>query len=222
MRKLLTVLSLSSLLVLAACGESENQTDAANNANNENETNLNEGNNNSETNNNENNTNNEESGDFETQVGETIENEAGVFTLHARQHNIDTIETGPIVLDLPQVNAASGEITDQMVAELVGSEEMNYVQVDVEVENTSDEDVTFFVSQATISTNTGEQLERDMLLSDHIDGEMMAGTKHSGSFLFILENSSAEDIETIRIKMSAPINDDWDELGEDIDLEIEL
>jgi len=67
------------------------------------------------------------------------------------------------------MNFASSVLSDQM-PELFESESIYYIQIDLNIENTSDEDIIFYVSQATIVTSTGEQLENDMLISDHISG----------------------------------------------------
>jgi len=235
MKKLLVGLSLSTLLIVAACG---NDNAGANGDNNENgndnnvnteDINENEANNNDINNENNDNEENEaeEAADdiadesWETQVGETVENEGGVFTLHARADGIETIETGPIVMEIEQLNAQSGELSDEM-AEMMETEDLHMIQLDLTVENTADEDIIFYSGQATISTSTGEQLESDMWLSDHIDGDMMAGTKASGTFFFILENSDAADVESVRLTWGAPMNEDYEEIGEDVDIEVEF
>jgi hypothetical protein len=248
MKKFGIGLSIAALLTVAACG-SEGANEAANadsessNGNNEetsesnndssNEAEENDTDNNSENAeadeeaeevNNEVNEDTEEVTDevaeegWETSVGETVENEGGTFTLHARQDDIDTVETGPVVMEIEQVNAASGELSPDLAA-MMESENIEYVQMDITVENTGEEDITFYASQATIATSTGEQLESDMWMSDHIDGEMMSGTSHSGSFFFILENSNAEDIENVRITWSAPHDEDFNDIGEEVDIE---
>ncbi|SER84018.1 hypothetical protein [Salipaludibacillus aurantiacus] len=246
MKKLLTALSLSTLLVVA-CGDENTNTELENNDNNNaaeevnNDENLNNNENtnenhneeeNEENNLNENNSNEdedeaEEAADdiadesWETQVGDTIETDGGTFTLHARQDQIDTIETGPIVMEIEQLNTASGELTDDL-ADFMETDHLEYIQMDLVVENTADEDITFFSGQATMSTSTGEQIESDMWMSDHIDGELMAGTRHDGSFFFILENSQAEDVESVRITWSAPMDMDWEDVGEPVDIEVEF
>ncbi len=160
-------------------------------------------------------------GGWDTQVGEQVENEGGTFTLHARQDDIDTIETGPITLDIEQVNAASGELSAEMQS-MMETENIDYVQIDLSVENTGEDDTTFYASQATIATSTGEQLESDLWLSDHIAGDLMSGTSHSGSFYFVLENSKAEDVESVRVTWSAPVNANYEEVGDAVDIEVEL
>ncbi|GEM02055.1 protein of unknown function [Halolactibacillus halophilus] len=211
MKKIITAVLFSTLLLLIGCSEDNSTTDVEpndqkNEANNEEVTES------------ESDKNDEE---YETQEGEVSENEGGTFTLHSRQDQIDTINTGPIVMEIEQLNTASGELSGDL-ADFLESDHIEYIQMDLVVENTSDEDITFYSSQAEIATSTGEQLESDMWMSDHIEGDLMSGTKHSGSLFFILENSKAEDVESIRIKWSAPYNEDWEDVGEAVDIEISL
>ncbi|MDE5414214.1 hypothetical protein [Alkalihalobacterium chitinilyticum] len=158
---------------------------------------------------------------WETQVGETVENEGGAFTLIARNDQVETQETGPMILNIPQVNAASAKLKGD-VAEFLETEDIEYIQIDMEVENTSEDTITFYPAQATITTNTGEQLESDIWLSDHIDGDFFGQVKQEGSQYFILEKSKAEEIEWVRILISAPLDENWNSLGEDLDFRVEL
>ncbi|WP_069366318.1 hypothetical protein [Salisediminibacterium beveridgei] len=222
MKKLITGMSLATLLVVAACGND--------NEGNE-DTNVNAGGNNTE----ENASNNQEANGtndsddaadeiaedgWETEVGETVENEGGVFTLHARADDIDTIETGPVVMEVEQLNAQSGELSGEM-ADFMETDQLELIQMDISVENTSDEDIMFYADQAEIATSTGEQLQADMWLSDHLGGDMMGNTSSSGTIFFVLENSNAEDVEDVRITWSAPNNEDFESIGEDVDITVE-
>ena len=162
-----------------------------------------------------------EAGEFETAVGETVSNEGGDFTLINRASDIPTQEDGPIILNISQVNTAYAELKGELV-DYLERENMHYIQIDMEVENTSSETIDFYASQATITTNTGEQLESDFWLSDHIEGTYIGEVRKTGSQFFILENSEAEDIEWIRIIISSPMDEDWEYLGEGIDFRVEF
>lgn len=166
----------------------------------------------------------EESGqetDTEAEVGNVREDENGTFTLVASNTDLVTQETGPMILNVTQVNAISAQIKGEL-ADFMESDVMEYIQIDMEVENTSEETINFYPGQATITTNTGEQLEPDMWLSDHIEGEFIGAVKKSGSEFFVLENSKAEDIEWVRIIIDAPHNENWDDVGEKLDFKIEF
>ncbi|TMW71148.1 DUF4352 domain-containing protein [Alteribacter natronophilus] len=159
--------------------------------------------------------------EWETQVGETVENEGGSFTLVNRLDGIEPMESGPIILNIDQINVTSAQFEGDL-ADFMETDEADYIQVDMRVENTSDEDLTFYASQATLVTNTGEQLESDMWMSDHIPGDIMSGVTASGSVFYVLENSDAEDIEWVRLVWSAPFDEDWEDVGEEIDEQFEL
>ncbi|WP_277680032.1 LptM family lipoprotein [Gracilibacillus dipsosauri] len=231
MKKLFSLLLVVMLTIfLAACGDDgETEADTTNDETETEETNEGDQETSDETSEEESeeseeeNTESEEAseGTTETEIGGTIENEGGTFTLHARSKEVHEFETGPVKLSVDKIAVASGELKGEM-KEFMESDEIDYIQIDLTVENTSEEDITFFAGQATISTDTGEQLESDMFLSEHIEGEMMANTKRSGSLFYVLENSSAEDVESIRLVIDAPIDADWNEIGEKIDEEIEL
>lgn len=246
MKKATTLLAAGIILAgLTACGENESASSSEGDVNNENNVeevnnepeeenennevneanDINEENEENETNEvNEANDVNEEEAvdeiaeDEETaQIGETIENEAGEFVLKGQNMEGRVIETGPIVLTIEKINTISGTVSPAY-QDLIGADELEYVQVDIHVENTSDEDVNFFSSQGTMSTSTGEQLETDMFLSGHIPGELMAGTQASDTFFYILENSNAEDVESVRIKWSSPNDiESWDNIGDEVD-----
>lgn len=154
--------------------------------------------------------------------GETEETEDGTRTLHRMWEEGETFETGPIVLTIDKVATAEASFEGE-TADMMETDHIEYVQVDVSVENTSDSDVTFYAGQGRMATNTGEQIEPDMWLSGYIDGEMMAGTKANDTFYYMLENSEAEDVDSVRLVFSAPYDSEsFDDLGEELDFEIEL
>lgn len=209
MKKLLLLFSLTLMFSLTACAADEENT------NNETEQ--------QEETTDENEDNNDGGKDEPKQSSEdVIENEAGSFKAHTTFESPKTVETGPIILTIDKIVTASGDLTEEWT-EMLETDHLEYIQVDISVENTSEEDITFYAGQGTISTNTGEQLETDMFLSGHIAGDMMSGTKANDTFFYILENSNAEDVESIRFKFSAPYNtESYDDVGEELDFEINL
>lgn len=49
--------------------------------------------------------------------------------------------------------------------------------VDVTAENTSDDTINFHPNQATITTNTGEQIQAEIFISDDVGGEFIGKVK---------------------------------------------
>lgn len=215
LKRLLFLLFASLLTIgLVACGDSE--TASSKKDSNDNETEVEEeSEEESET------MTSEENEEKDAKVGDVIKGEAGDSTLVSRTDDVGTFESGPIVLEIEKANGVSLDVNDDFV-DMFDSEEVEYIQVDMKVENTSEDNVTFYASQATMTTNTGEQLEPDMLLSDHIDGEYLGEVNKSGSSFYILENSKAEDVESIKLFFSAPDDEDFESVGEDIEVEISL
>ena len=220
MRKLITALSLTTIITLAACGGEEN-TEEQNEMNNNNQQNseANENNQVSGAENGDTNENEDVTAEDGAEVGETIENERGEFTIHHRQDDIETIESGPVMMEIEQAVAASGELTGEL-ADTVGKDELEYIQLDIAVENSGDEELTFYASQPVMTTNTGEEIHSDRWLNDHIKGELSAGAEDRGSLFFILEDSKAEDIESVSLVWEAPFDGNWEDLGEDVEIEI--
>ncbi|ADH97773.1 hypothetical protein [Salisediminibacterium selenitireducens] len=223
MKKWMVSLSAATLIMLAACGNDgeDNQEANDNGGNQETQENTAGTNEEAETNDSSENGNSDSNDEWETQVGETIENEGGVFTLHARAEPVDPVETGPVVVEIDQLNVQSGDLSGEM-AEFMETDRLEMIQLDLSVANTSDEDIAFYADQAEIATSTGEQLQADFWLSDSIGGEMMGNTSSQGTLFFVLESTSAEEVEHIRIRWSAPQDDNYDSIGEDVDLTVEF
>ncbi|KAA6451229.1 hypothetical protein DX927_10525 [Bacillus swezeyi] len=74
----------------------------------------------------------------------------------------------------------------------------------------SDDDVNFYLGQATIVTNTIEQLEPKVLISKHIKGEYLGKVKNEGANVYILKKSSVQDLKSIEIGVNAPTNNDFE------------
>lgn len=154
-------------------------------------------------------------------IGDVITNEAGESILVSLTNDVGTFESGPIKLTIEKANGVSMKVNDGYV-DMMGGEELEYIQVDMTVENTSEDHVTFYASQATMTTSTGEQIEPDMFMSDHIDGEYLGAVTKSGTSFYFLENSKAEDVESIKLFFGDAIDENWDSLGEEIEVDITL
>lgn len=223
MKRFLLILGVLMLTVLAACGdssdklgeESEKEAKTENVSNDETEEAEDIDEDEGET------MTADENETEEADVGDKVTSEAGEATLVSRTDDIGTFESGPIKLTIEKANGVSMAVDDDYY-DFFETDQLEYIQVDLEVENTSEDNVTFYASQAIMTTSTGEQLEPDMLMSDHIDGEYYGEVNKSGSSFYFLEKSDAEDVESIRLMFSAASDESFEDLGEDIDIEVEL
>ncbi|MYL21464.1 hypothetical protein GLW04_16290 [Halobacillus litoralis] len=163
----------------------------------------------------------EENENKDAKVGDTVTSEAGEQTMVSRTDDVGTFKSGPISLTIEKVNGVSGTLKGDAAA-LMDMEEIEYIQVDMKTSNSSEDHISFYASQAVMTTNTGEQLEPDMLMSDHIDGEYLGQVNKEGTSFYILKNSKAEDVESITLHYSAALNENFENIGEKIEVDVEL
>ncbi|AIC95710.1 hypothetical protein [Shouchella lehensis] len=158
--------------------------------------------------------------DWEMQVGDT--NEDGVLRLLGRNDTSETIETGSMSLDLPQVTVSEVVDWPAELADFYDFEPTGIISIDMEVSNSSEDTVNFYMDQATITTNTGEQLDPDIMSSDHIGGEFIGAVNKKGTIVYMLENSDPNEVEWVRILISAPHDDDFESAGDKVDVQIDF
>ncbi|MGB6409354.1 MAG: hypothetical protein WBF39_17910, partial [Planococcus donghaensis] len=89
-------------------------------------------------------------------------------------------------------------------------------------ENTSEEDMSFYLGQATAITNTKEQLEPDMVLSEYIEGDYLGQVRHEGHNVYILKNSTVDELESIELRITAPTDSNYETVGDDVSHTIEV
>ncbi|RBP89408.1 hypothetical protein DFO70_11155 [Cytobacillus firmus] len=143
--------------------------------------------------------------------------EAGTFTaVHTfeKETKIDT--ESPFELTIKKVKAFSGELSETG-KELIPEANGDMVIITMSVENTSDETLSFYPDQSTITTSTGEQLESEVFFSDDVGGDFIGQVKKEGTVRFLLKSTKAEDIEWVRILIDAPHNENLDNIGKSVD-----
>lgn len=132
---------------------------------------------------------------------------------------------GPMKYNISAVQLKKITLKSEEAASLFQAnvgDEVQGITIALDGENTSDEDISFYLGQATIITNTKEQLEPEMLLSEHIEGDYLGKVTHEGYNFYVLKNSTVDQLESIEIRISAPTNSNFDDLGEDIKHIIEV
>ena len=160
----------------------------------------------------------------ESTVGEVVEEngmkKVPVITEKELNH---TGETGVFKYSVDAIQVSKLTATTDEMAEMLGIEkdkEVTLVAVDASAENTSDDTNYFYLGQATLTSNTKEQVEPDMFFSDYIDGEFLGNVVHSGTMFYILENSSADSITKITLHVDAPTDDNFEPIGDEVKIEL--
>lgn len=134
-------------------------------------------------------------------------------------------ETGPFKYTIEGVQVSKLTATDETMASILDIEkdkEVTVVAINASAENTTDETNNFYLGQATLTTNTKEQADPNLWISEHIEGEFLGNVIHSGSMVYILPNTNADDLTDLTLHISAPSDADWNTIGEEVQLEITL
>ncbi|MBZ9536901.1 hypothetical protein KGR20_22340 [Cytobacillus oceanisediminis] len=126
-----------------------------------------------------------------------------------------TIQKAVVSDKAPGLDDSGNEITTSAVG------------VKMQIENTtSDKIYTTYPDQATLVTSTGEQVDADMFISDHLGGEIHEGVIKEGNIIFYLERGNAESIEWIKLTWSNSYEDpdgDYEkDLYKDTEVKLEL
>jgi len=96
------------------------------------------------------------------------------------------------------------------------------VGVKFQIENTTEGKFVTYPDQATLVTSTGEQVQADMLLSEHIGGEIDKGVIKEGDVFFYLERGEAEKIEWVKLSWTGHEGDEDNFQAETKEWETEL
>ncbi|WP_405320118.1 hypothetical protein [Frisingicoccus sp.] len=162
----------------------------------------------------------------EEESGEIVDNsEMLKIPVYTRKELNMTGEAGPIKYSIDGIQVSKLTFKSEDMASLAGidpGKEIACVALDLSGENTSEETINFYLGQATLVSNTKEQVDPNMLFSDYVSGEYLGQVIHSGTSIYLFENSNAEDITNLKLYISAPSDSSFNSLSEDIVIEINL
>lgn len=132
-------------------------------------------------------------------------------------------ETGPIKYNIKELQVSKLTATTDEMASLLDIDkdtEVALVALNIEIENTSTDTISIYPDQGTLTTDTKEQVNADMFLSDSIGGEMIGEVKKDGTIFFVLKKSKADEINTITYYVDGPHDEDLNTVGDEIKEEL--
>lgn len=152
----------------------------------------------------------------DSSVGKVDESELGRVEVIKEKKNInDQFESGPIKLTITDIQISKVNPSPNYKSMFNDKDEVTSVVLAVEVENTSDETISFFPDQGTIVTNTKEQKGAQVFLSDEVGGDFIGQVKKKGNIIFILD-SNAEEINNVKFVLGNASNANFENVGEEI------
>ncbi|UTR09896.1 hypothetical protein MM300_18720 [Evansella sp. LMS18] len=153
---------------------------------------------------------------------EIRESEAGTLTILREETELDITETsGEMTLTVNAVQVADFDINEEFTDFFNGLSEATVFTFHIDAENMSEEDLGFYPNQSTITTNTGQQISSNLLLSDDVGGEFFGNVTKSGEVFFLADRID-EKITSIRWIIDGPHDEDYETVGERMDFTIDL
>lgn len=211
MKKILTLLSVSSLL-LGACGAEEEGADQApaeetTALEEDTETDL-ETETETET--------GAEGKSLEQQAGDVIEDESGKRTIISQVENInETQVNGPFEITLLHSQLSQLQPSPDYV-NLFGGEDLALITFQIEVTNTSPDTNSIYPNQGTAVTDNGHQVDAALLLSDDVGGDFYGEVTKTGDVFFIYDGDASE-VSSVRYIIRSSHGEDFESFGEDLE-----
>lgn len=154
----------------------------------------------------------EDSGAEET---ETYESELGVNKIHMKDKELAITETmGSVQFTINQVQTSRLAVSQEYQDMFEGEEEVTVIALNMIAENTVDDTVSFHPNQATLVTNTGEQVTPDLWFSDDVGGEFLGKVKKEGNVLFFVK-AQPEELTELKVVVDGPFDENYNQLAND-------
>ena len=119
---------------------------------------------------------------------------------------------GPFEYEIQSIQIAKLKATSKDVASMLGLEVnqvATLVAIQVSVENTSDEDMTWYPNQSTIVTSDKEQVESDWFMSDSVGGQFFGNVVKEGQIYWICKKTDAESLSHIQWRIDSPADSNY-------------
>lgn len=135
-----------------------------------------------------------------------------------------TGECGPMKYEVQSLQIAKIEATGD-TANMLGlksGQEATLFAVQLRVENTSNEDMSWSPYMSTIVTSDKEQVSSDWIMSDFVGGDFYGNVVKQGQIFFLCKNTDAENLSHIQWRIDTPHDSKYNHFGEDVIIEFEF
>lgn len=164
----------------------------------------------------------EEDDDFynPNNIGKTIKDpELGDITIVKAGRDIEnSYKVGDLDFSIYGAALAKIKTNNQELKDYWQSEEVDVIMLATRISNNSDKTITLYSTQDKIVTDTREQLEPDLLLSQGA-GEILGNVDDKSANIYYPE-SNLEDISEFTFYLSPGYNEDFGTIGEEHQIKI--
>ncbi|MBM0064159.1 hypothetical protein [Alkalicoccobacillus gibsonii] len=137
-------------------------------------------------------------------TGSTVQTDAGTFTVEASLKNIQTLQSGPIQVQIKSASKISGEITEPSLAGVAG-ENVGYIQLDAIVTNSSEDSVLFYLDNTRLDSGSQSFYANEMFSgSGRGYGDLQPYTEHHITLFYMMDGANVGDIYSIYGLTDAP------------------
>lgn len=148
-------------------------------------------------------------------VNEVSESEFGTITNLGEIKNInETQQSGPFTVTVEEVQKGQLQPAADYV-DMMGGEDLAVISIKLSVENTNEETNMIYPDQGTIVTDTKQQVEADMFLSESVGGDFIGEVIKEGTIFFVFDGN-AEDVKSFQYIVGSGNDPDWNNFGEDL------
>lgn len=149
-----------------------------------------------------------------TESEDVQESELGTNKIYMKNKALTITETmGPIQFAIDKVQTSRLTVAEAYRDSFDGQEEVTVVAMNMIVENTVDETMSFHPNQATLVTNTGEQVSSHLWFSDDVGGEFLGKVKKEGNVLFFVK-AKPEELTDLKIVIDGPFDENFGKVAE--------
>lgn len=149
------------------------------------------------------------------QVQASLDNQVQSFSTIYELDQIFTVS--PMKVGLVNVGIVTNSIYNEG-----DNVQRGHLALGLEVANTSQETVWFYPEQIQVVLASGEELAADISISSDIGGNFPTKRIKKGFILFPINETVPEVIEGFTLKISAPLDENHQPLGEDQELVVTL
>lgn len=132
---------------------------------------------------------------------------------------------GPVLFKINGIEVSVVSAENSTVASVLDIEigkEYTLISIDMTVENTSENDISFYPNQSTIITDHKEQINANLFGSDDVGGDFYGNVEKTGQVFYIAEKTPADELTSFNLRIDAPHNSSYDRLSENITITVNI
>lgn len=152
-------------------------------------------------------------------IGKTVGNDQLDYEIKKAGVKDNEFTTGPFKINITGVSAGiMTPKTEEMKSYLQDKENTQAIILYATVENTEDKKANLYLNQSQITTDTQEQLEPDLLLSEG-NGEFLSAVKQDMTMVYYPQ-TDIEKTKEIVLYVDAPSDENYETIGEALEITI--